>query len=475
MTSPSSTTTLDVSDVIKPATTIIPGVIWLTEGIGQIFANIPMASHERHRNEDASDMGQEGSTVAASLHMSEAEGSAPQGRREQPAGRSTVSRISDVITWRRPLLTTAVFAITNSAFWFVALSTWRVYYLLTLCLVTVVTVQMVKDLALSRKRGAHLWHSMTESWEVIDSSQEYSDLAEQLAESWMSCKLFLQEMASFKQQNPGKFCLLVCSLCTFLAMLGRCVPGVVISYIVVLGIFLWPLMSSHQLGLWVKPVLQKLDFGVASFLHKMKENREKRMLQKQENSEIDISALCPKMDSAIFKELSVSDTEASEVTWTDGTFNLSEGHTPQTENSEDLDRRSDQEEFFTEGLPEFPNVDNGTNGEDDELSIGLPTPLPMLDMARALGEGRALELVNQMAGDVIAGAVTAAIQEQLRACAPRPAPEPLDFAEDSDSEGEEFELLDQSELENLESNLGQEARAKAKKPSGFLSNLLRHH
>ncbi|XP_036378646.1 reticulophagy regulator 1-like [Megalops cyprinoides] len=169
-----------------------------------------MASHERHRSED--DMGQEGSTVAASLHMGEAEGIAPQGRREQPAGRSTLSRISDVITWRRPLLTTVVFAITSSAFWLVALSTWRVYYLLTLCLVTVVTVQMVKDLALSRKRGAHLWHSMTESWEVIDSSQEYSDWAEQLAEYWMSCKLFLQEMASFKQQNPGKFCLLVCSL-----------------------------------------------------------------------------------------------------------------------------------------------------------------------------------------------------------------------------------------------------------------------
>lgn len=35
------------------------------------------------------------------------------------------------------------------------------------------------------------------------------------------------------------------------------------------------------------------------------------------------------------REMSVSDTEISEVTWTEnGTFNLSEGHTPQTENSE---------------------------------------------------------------------------------------------------------------------------------------------
>lgn len=35
--------------------------------------------------------------------------------------------------------------------------------------------------------------------------------------------------------------------------------------------------------------------------------------------------------------MSVSDTEVSDVTWTDnGTFNLSEGHTPQTENSEGM-------------------------------------------------------------------------------------------------------------------------------------------
>lgn len=33
--------------------------------------------------------------------------------------------------------------------------------------------------------------------------------------------------------------------------------------------------------------------------------------------------------------MSVSDTEGSDLTWTDnGTFNLSEGHTPQTDNSD---------------------------------------------------------------------------------------------------------------------------------------------
>lgn len=40
----------------------------------------------------------------------------------------------------------------------------------------------------------------------------------------------------------------------------------------VLGVFLWPLVSSHDVSLWLKPVLQKLDFGVGEFLQKIKEN-----------------------------------------------------------------------------------------------------------------------------------------------------------------------------------------------------------
>lgn len=53
------------------------------------------------------------------------------------------------------------------------------------------------------------------------------------------------------------------------------------------------------------------------------------------NSKCAVVFFCPpQLDSTACKEMSVSDTDASDVTWTDGTFNLSEGHTPQTENSE---------------------------------------------------------------------------------------------------------------------------------------------
>ncbi|XP_041660211.1 reticulophagy regulator 1 [Cheilinus undulatus] len=428
---------------------------------------------------------------------------------EAPPGRWGC-RLLGLVSWRqRPLRTSALFAAANAVLWFVAFSSFRTFSLTAVLLALIVLTVAAKDLIQSRSTGAHLWRSMTTSWEIIDSGQDSrSGSGLQLSDS---LRLFLQETSAFKQQNPGKFCLLVCSLCTFFAVLGRYIPGIVISYILVLGFFLWPLISSHDVSLWLEPVLQKLDFGIGEFLQKIKENHEKRILQAQtdrEGIESDLSSMFPKLDSTVCKEMSVSDTEVSDVTWTDnGTFNLSEGHTPQTENSEDLDR----EEAFTGGLPEFPSLDNGatTNGdEDDDLSLGLPSPLPQpqqqVKSTRTscphidLPAGSALELVNQMAGDVIAAAVTAAMQERIEAAVGFSAlsdmersglPEStrlLELAEESDSEVEDFELLDQSELEQLEGELGlgeektrakDEARDKSDKPtsSGFFSKLLRRH
>ncbi|XP_026169800.1 reticulophagy regulator 1 [Mastacembelus armatus] len=423
---------------------------------------------------------------------------------EEVPPRRAGCRLTGLVSWKqRPFRTSALFAAANAVFWCVACSSVRAYSLVASLLVLMLVTVTGRDIACSRYKGAHLWSSMTASWEIIDSGQDSrSGTGPPLSDS---LKVFLQETSAFKQQNPGKFCLLVCSLCTFLAVLGRYIPGIVISYVLVLGVFLWPLISSREVGLWLEPVLQKLDFGIGEFLQKMKENHEKRIIQaeaEKESIESDLSSMFPKLDSTVCKEMSVSDTEVSDVTWTDnGTFNLSEGHTPQTENSEDLDR----EEVFTGGLPEFPSLDNGmtTNGDDDDdLSLGLPPQQPIKSQLtphhKDQPADKALELVNQMAGDVITAAVTAAIQQRLEAAVGFTSlsqdskrsrlPEStrlLELGEESESEVEDFELLDQSELEQLEGELGlgeekapvkEEAEEQGDKPtSGFFSKLLRRH
>ncbi|KAF7221902.1 reticulophagy regulator 1 isoform X1 [Nothobranchius furzeri] len=416
-----------------------------------------------------------------------------------PSGRAGI-HLTGLVSWKQNLCrTSALFAAANTVMWFVAFSSLRVFSLLAILLALLVAMVTVRDVIRTRSTGARLWRSMTTSWEILDSGPDsQSGTGPPLSDS---LRLFLQETSAFKQQNPGKFCLLVCSLCTFFAVLGRYIPGIVFSYIIALGFFLWPLISSHDASLWLKPVLQKLDFGIGEIFHKIKENHEKSLIQSQaekEGIESDLSSMFPKLDSTVCKEMSVSDTDVSDVTWTDNsTFNLSEGHTPQTETSEDIDK----EEAFAGGLPEFPSLDNGatTNGDDDdEFSLGLPSkPIKLQHSALPPHKDQAgvnaLELVNQMAGDVITAAVTAAIQERIEAAVgisalkPSRFPEPtrlLELDEESDSEVEDFELLDQSELEQLEGGLveqtSQEEETQVKihdKPasSGFFSNLLRRH
>ncbi|XP_067857988.1 reticulophagy regulator 1 [Heptranchias perlo] len=353
------------------------------------------------------------------------------------------------------------------------------------------------------------------SWKVTDTKQESTPrLSQCITESWISCTVFFEEMSHFKKQNPGKFCLLVCSLCTFCAVIGRYIPGALVSYFLLLCILLWPLVTSYDLGHGIynkiEPVLQRLDFGLKDYVQRWQRKREMKQKElaerkSEDESEADTSALCPKVSSSgVGKELSISDTEPSETSWTEnGTFNLSGGHTPQTDASDDLDRPSDHEEAFARDLPEFPSIDNkGTIDDDDDSSIGIPTPpIPTLESNEAgsyqegihtgaavaglslnLSNEQSFNLISTMASDVIAAAVSSAVKGQLQAIeANLTTPPQLNSSEETDTEeADDFELLDESELEQIESELGldqgQAASQQAKDgKSGFLSNLLGGH
>lgn len=159
----------------------------------------------------------------------------------------------------------------------------------------------------------------------------------------------------------------------------------------------------------------------------------------------------------------------------------------------DLDRPSDQEEGFTSGMAEFPSLENGSLSNDEDSSIGLPaipksrhkdsqkaqaekssvTPLSLL-----LGSEQPYHLVSGVASEVITAAVSAAITDQLQSVflsSQTPAPTSI---EDTDTEeADDFELLDQSELEDIEEEVGHSSsqESESKKPSGFLSSLLGGH
>uniref|UniRef100_A0A673X3V1 Reticulophagy regulator family member 3 n=1 Tax=Salmo trutta TaxID=8032 RepID=A0A673X3V1_SALTR len=416
---------------------------------------------------------------------------------------------------------------------FFALTSLRPLFLLSSGLLVFICVDSWRTKIWPEIRVKKPDESENESWGLVQPGVlSVPELCHHIAEVWVSGLAFISSLVQFKRHNPGKFCLLTCALLTCLVMVGRYIPGLVLSYSVVLAVLLCPLAAYHRVWQRVcvklEPALQWLDFSVRGYM--MSKPIDNQFLRKPiqgaasgDDSEEELAAFCPTFDDAIgAKELAMTDSEHSdaEVSYTDnGTFNLSRGQTPLTEGSEDFDRHSDNEESFARDLNDFPSInpDATLMDDDDDSCIGLPslglrsgrtgprTTAELLDVESHLDSDQddldeelsfgGLPPVSDFLGGDMAGIIASNMIQAALAGAMQPRP-PAARRErvgptragahrgyrkqssselDTDLDGEDFEMLDQSELNQMDSFGGAGGRGGGQgggQGSSFLSNLL---
>ncbi|XP_060704500.1 reticulophagy regulator 3 isoform X1 [Hemiscyllium ocellatum] len=433
-----------------------------------------------------------------------------------------------LLVWERPLHSLLLYLSVNASFWFLALTSLRLVFLTAFGLIIIVCADTWKTKIWPELQVMHMEDSDAESyffpcsWGLVHPKLlSVPELCHRMADLSLSAERFLKNLYHFKKQNPGKFCLLVCGVFTFLAVIGRYIPGLFLSYISLIGILFWPLASYHQLGLKInariEPVLKRLDFSMKGYMLAKQQERQLRRrapavrtADDGSDSEAELAAFCPKLDDSIIaKELEISDSEHSdtEVSYADnGTFNLSRGQTPITDGSEDLDRHSDPEESFARDLPEFPSINPnvaGLDDDDDDTSLGIPTApyqasaqedvslfsdqedidvdisLSGLPSPLNFTGSQGLTLAGALASNMMAAALSGADREaqMVRDNPPRFASqtyhEHSGTEMDTDAEGDDFELLDQSELNQYENITSQDRASRQHSKAGFLSNFLR--
>nr|XP_033774044.1 reticulophagy regulator 3 [Geotrypetes seraphini] len=397
--------------------------------------------------------------------------------------------VQAVLVWERPLHSALLCLALNVAFWFLVLASLRMVFVLAFGLIVIVCVDQWKNKIWPELRVTRPDELENESWGFVHPRLlSVPELCHYLADLYVSGTRFLKNLLLFKKENPGKFCILVCGLLTFLAVLGSYIPGILLSYMLLLFVLLWPLTIYHRLGERIykrlEPALQRLDFSVQGYM--MSKQRERQMRYRVlshepandgSDSEEELAAFCPKLDdSLVAKELTISDSEHSdaEASYTEnGTFNLSRGQTPLTEGSEDLDRHSDPEESFARDLPDFPSINPDLTGMDDEddTSIGLPSTAyhprtaedpnlydeqKAIDSELALGGLPAAQnFTDNLADLVTRGMIQLALSGSSQTASAysaypqrptRTYHSNSDSDLDTDAEGDDFELLDQSEL-----------------------------
>ncbi|KAM9295986.1 reticulophagy regulator 3 [Gastrophryne carolinensis] len=396
-----------------------------------------------------------------------------------------VTYLQAVLVWERPRHSALLHLAANAAFWFFALTSLRIVFLAAFSLMMIICMDQWKNKIWPELGAAGSSEPDNDSWAYVHPRLlSVPELCHHAAEIWVSLSIFRRNLLLFKAENPGKFCLLVCGFLTFLAVLGGYIPGIVLSYLLLLFILLWPLAIYHRLGQRVyqrlEPALQRLDFSVRGYMMSKQKERQLhgRALPPTEesDSEEELAAFCPTLDdSAVAKELTISDSEHSdaEVSYTEnGTFNLSRGQTPLTEGSEDLDRHSDPEESFARDLPDFPSINPEATGLDDEddTSIGLPLPPthPRMSSDQLFDEQESSEseipiaLGAQQIKDNLTNLVTRGMIQMALAGVTQQASGFLENTRlkayqrnsssemDTDAEADDFELLDQSELSQMD-------------------------
>ncbi|XP_028837933.1 reticulophagy regulator 2 isoform X2 [Denticeps clupeoides] len=286
-----------------------------------------------------------------------------------------------LLVWERPLYSTVVALVLNTVFWLLSSTSLRPLFLLSVSLLGLMLLERWKD-KLPKMILQHPEASIIEreTMRVQPRLLSMAELSHHLAESYLTCCLYLQEMLQFKRQNHGKFCGMMCASCSVLAVVGHYVPGVMISYIIVLSVLLWPLVVYHELiqkmytGL--EPILMKLDYSMKGDTQHRKHEKRKVKKESEEGdepraeteseSEEELSCFAPTVDvkttalAMAITDSELSDEEASILE--SGGFSVSRATTPQlTDVSEDLDQQSlnsEPEETFSRDLPEFPSVED---------------------------------------------------------------------------------------------------------------------
>ncbi|KAI4831592.1 hypothetical protein KUCAC02_001128 [Chaenocephalus aceratus] len=376
--------------------------------------------------------------------------------------------VQRLLVWERPLCSICVALTLNTLFWLLSSTSLRPLFLLSVSLMGLMLLERWKPkmpiITIQHAEPPPVSHTMSVEQHLLS----VPELSHHLAEGFLTYRLYLQETLQYKQQNHGKFCGMMCSSCFVLAVVGHYVPGIMISYIIVLSVLLWPLVVYHELiqrmytGL--EPIFMKLDYSMKGETEHRKHDKRKVKKEGEEGdepraeteseSEEELSCFATTVDAKTtalamaITDSELSDEEASILE--SGGFSVSRATTPQlTDLSEDQDQQSvhsDPEEAYTRDLPEFPSVEEFPSmelhfplrgsGQGDGAQAGAPpegellSPISLLiqHLASPLhfvnthfnghavppgGEGG--EAAGRQAGDGKEDAVTQDAQQSLEA------------------------------------------------------------
>ncbi|XP_019635006.1 PREDICTED: protein FAM134A-like [Branchiostoma belcheri] len=207
-----------------------------------------------------------------------------------------------VLVWEKPTHSAVLMFLVNGAFWLATSTNYRFFFLLAMCAMVAVCAEIWRNRIWPTIRvekpeedqdswavvhprllsAPELAHHIAEGWVTFSWSCNNHDilgwavvhprllsapeLAHHIAEGWVAFAWSCRKLWEMKKNSPGKFTALVCVSCGAMALVGIYIPGVMIAYIIVMSLLLWPCVEYHRVIQRIynrfEPLMMQLDYSM---------------------------------------------------------------------------------------------------------------------------------------------------------------------------------------------------------------------
>lgn len=184
-------------------------------------------------------------------------------------------------------------------------------------------------------------------------------------------------MWKMRKEKPFRFCLLLSAVFVCLAVIGHYLPGVMILYVLVMGILLWPAVEYHSLlqkfYTKLEPIFMRLDYRMK--IRSWTSNKAKKKGVQNDGNEVETESddeFAPSSDPLTIAALARAVTDSEEEP-SPSPEQLTPGMlTPGL--ASEHGSRSDYEDEFMEGLGEFPSIHEQESLMSDEFLLRTQPP-----------------------------------------------------------------------------------------------------
>ncbi|XP_046546457.1 reticulophagy regulator 3-like [Haliotis rubra] len=274
-----------------------------------------------------------------------------------------VMRIQSLLVWEYPHRSAVMFICVHLLFWYLAATSMSSYFLISSATLILFFVDTWKKKIWPEIRVPPPVPDDIDGWTPVHPRLlNVLEISHHAAEVLHNILNTLHELRLFRRNNPRMTCCMgvlfsiVCMIiCLILMVIGRYIPGIMLSYILVMSGMLWPCIVYHNVlkkaYLKLEPAFMWLEYNL-----KIKMSRSPKVNATVED---DYDEFCPPTDPTTTALL------ARAITDSEDEGGPSAIPTPQLSKEPSMDNSDNEEEDFEPGLERMPSFDDLDQTDDE--------------------------------------------------------------------------------------------------------------